>query len=232
MPSLGIFSLLHSFVMFEIVDPGQYSVFKIYCRKLSDQNAEMKLVYYDPNNPYVAFENLEPNTTYVYNMQYGTTEDNCTNYWYSSNAPSFTTGVLMLLNIDSNIERINITCIRPNGYQDTIDCYGDLSPYGLSVKANSNCYINSIDSNGKYPIIAKGQTEFTIMNDDGSWVDRYLSVGSERKEFTIYVGGASSGSGLVWINGNWYQPYIYQNNGWHKAVPYIYYNKEWKGVGR
>lgn len=47
-------------------------------------------------------------------------------------------------------------------------------------------------------------------------------------DITIYAHWRTQGEGgLVWINGNWYQPYIYDGSQWRPAEAYVYYNG-WK----
>lgn len=102
----------------------------------------------------------------------------------------------------------------------------------FSVDANSTNYVTGISFTPGYghPVWCTGETSWQMTYEDGSFADPSLQVFSADKNFVFsatYTGTSGGGDGLVWINGAWYQPYIYNGSQWVKATPYIY-NDGWE----
>lgn len=129
-----------------IVHVEDYTYFRVFCRRKDNTGiAQEQPVGYQYSDFGTYFEDLDPETEYVLNIIYGTNENNCTNYAYSSdNLPSF------------------VTASSSGG--DTPD-------------------------------------------------------------------NPSVNEGLVWIEGNWYRPYICHGGSWVPAITRICYGNTWNNTG-
>lgn len=143
-------------------------------------------------------------------------------------------------NIDSYTENTITVCIDVSSnytwYHILIYQNGSLSDtqsYYLIESGEESLVIKNLSSNTEY--------EIEVRYGNSVSADEAASLGS--KTVTTSGSGGSGGTtdpdepdpdepydseeGLVYINGDWYIPYIYTSDGWLPAKAYIY-NSGWK----
>lgn len=223
MPYLEIHEVFTSMVTVRVHVEG-YTYFRLFCRPANISTAE-EIAAFRAKDFYATFEGLTPGTKYVLNLMYGYDEDDCTNYAYSSsNLPSFTTKttVAMGIALGSGIGYVTVTYQPPDMGVGTTGFYA--TGY-VDVQSDTTYTVREITLLPGYshPVYCTGQTRWQMTDANGVFLDNALQMGSVSKTFTFEATrSASTGTGKVWINGQYYQPYIYINGDWQKASAHIY----------
>ena len=140
------------------------------------------------------------------------------------------TTITVCIDISSNYSRYYILIYKNGNLSDTQMYYRNTSGREVFL-------IDNLSSDTEYKIEVRCSTSTNV--------DEAMSLGY----YNVTTGGGSSGGttepdvpdpdepdpdepsddteGLVYINGDWYIPYIYTNDGWTPAKAYVY-NSGWK----
>ena len=219
-PSYSISEYSHEGVNIIINTSAEYSWYRVFIRKSSESQASYR-DFNTTNSFSTYFDGLSPGTSYTVNVYCGTYQGGSS---YDCGADNFTTLYSVTVYLGDGIRSVRIRyCYNDNGNYTTSTLYdGDVIP----VQPYTNGTVQSIDLYDGYshPVYCEGSTYWQMTDSDGNFLDSSLYVDNGYKEF-VFTSSTSSGSGngKVWIDGNWYQPYIYTGQ-WTPATPCIYQN--------
>ena len=232
MPYLEIYKVFADQVCVRVHVEG-YTYFRVFCRP-RDTNDATEFKGQRASDFYVWFEDLMPGVTYVLNLMYGYTADDCTNYAYSSNnLPTFTTKISVSMGIapGAGIATIVLKYTMPNGDGAILSTS---STEVISVLSDTTHYVEDISllPGYKHPVYCEGQTTWQMTDANGNFLDNELQMGSTYKAFRFYATESENpGTGKVWINGQYYQPYIFSDGSWKKASAHVRVGKWIKTKG-
>ena len=224
MPSFSISNISQTSAIVTITPAGDYVWYRLFVRKDGETDAFDPPEYY-LNPAYgsgvydIAEEiaELEPGAKYWVNVYCNTAaKDDAT--WIQIGAQSFTTAT----------EYITYIVYDANGGEDAPDTESFISTTNKTTITVSEdvptregyVFVGwNTDPDGTGVDYAPGETKKNIPalpSSEGGYTVTLYAIW--REETT---------GGLVWINGKWYQPYIYSGGEWHLAEAYVYDGK-WK----
>ena len=224
MPSFSISNISQTSAIVTINPAGDYVWYRLFVRKDGETDAFDTPEYY-LNPAYgsgvydIAEEiaELEPGAKYWVNVYCNTAaKDDAT--WIQIGAQSFTTAT----------EYITYIVYDANGGEDAPETES------FTSTTNKTTITVSEDVPTREGYVFVGWNT----DPDGTGVD--YDPGETKKNIpalpssqggytvTLYaIWREETTGGLVWINGKWYQPYIYSGGEWHLAEAYVY-DGEWK----
>lgn len=186
----------------------------------------------------LTFTGLTPGYPYMINVGYGTVNGGSVVAWMGGEPfttddeelpPVYDTAAVTI-SMHSGIRFVSISYQNENGYEDWATVYGSEVIY---IKQGTSATVETIMFNSGYshPVYCHGDTSWQMTSTSGSYIDNSLYVGYvPQKSFSFNFSSTppgEGGSGLVWISGNWYKPYIYSNGLWQAATSTIYTNGDW-----